>query len=132
MKVWHFMLGLSVLLLALIRLANRLRSVTPAIIPTPPSWQTKLAGVFHIALYALMIGMPIAGWCILSAEGATIPFFGLELPALIAQNKDLAEVIEEAHVTAGKVGYFLIGFHALAAIYHHHFVKDNTLTRMRP
>ena len=44
----------------------------------------------HLALYLLMIGMPLAGWLILSAAGKPIPFFGLELPALIGPNKELA------------------------------------------
>lgn len=132
MKMWHFMLGLSVLLLVVLRIVNRFLSNTPAIVPTPPAWQEKLAKLFHLALYGLMIAMPLAGWMILSGEGQVIPFFGLELPPLIAPNKDLAETIEEVHETLGTVGYFLIGIHALAAIYHHHFMKDNTMKRMLP
>jgi cytochrome b561 len=30
------------------------------------------------------------------------------------------------------VGYFLIGLHALAALFHHYVSRDNTLTRMLP
>jgi cytochrome b561 len=132
MKMWHFMLGLSVLVFALTRLVVRLKTTRPEIIPTPAKWQELVAKVMHIALYALMICMPIAGWMILSGEGASIPFFGLELPPLIAKNKDLAEFIEEIHVTAGKTGYFLIGLHALAGLYHHYVLKDNTVKRMLP
>ena len=132
MKMWHFMLGLSVLGFVFVRILARIRSTTPAIVPTPPAWQEKLAKLMHFALYALMIGMPLAGWMILSAEGQSTPFFGLELPALIGTDKALAEQIEEIHVTIGKCGYFLIGFHALAGLYHHYIVKDNTLKRMLP
>ncbi len=131
-KMWHFMLGLSVLGFAVLRLLIRLRNPTPAIIPAPPAWQALLANVMHIALYGLMIGMPLAGWLILSGEGQAIPFFGLELPPLIAPDKALAKSIEELHETAGLVGYYLIGLHALAGLYHHYFVKDNTLKRMLP
>lgn len=132
MKMWHFMLGLSVLAFAVLRLLIRLRNPTPAIVPTPPAWQEMLAKVMHIALYALMLGMPIAGWLILSAEAQAIPFFGLELPALIGPDKALAKSIEEVHETVGLVGYYLIGLHALAGLYHHYMVKDNTLKRMLP
>jgi cytochrome b561 len=76
--------------------------------------------------------MPVAGWMILSAEGKPIPFWGLELPGLIAENKETGEFIEEIHELAGQAGYFLIGFHALAALFHHYFLRDNTLTRMLP
>ena len=40
----------------------------------------------HYALYLMMIGLPFAGWLILSAAGKPIPFFGLELPPLVDKN----------------------------------------------
>ena len=132
MKLWHFMLGLSVLAFAFIRLFVRVTNQVPPIQPPPPKWQATIANIMHIALYGLMIGMPIAGWLILSGEGQIIPFFGLELPALMSPNKELAHQIEELHETAGKVGYFLIGLHAVAGLYHHYVVKDNSLRRMLP
>jgi cytochrome b561 len=129
-KTWHFMLGLSVFALVWIRLLARWRGGTPAITPPPAAWQNALAKAAHVALYVLMIGMPIGGWLILSAEGKPIPFFGLELPALVAPNKGLAEQIEEIHELGGTVGYWLIGLHAAAALFHHYVKRDNTLLRM--
>ncbi|MBW7835486.1 MAG: cytochrome b [Sphingomonadales bacterium] len=132
MKMWHFMLGLSVLALAIVRLAGRLLETAPPITPAPPAWQTLITKLVHGALYALMIAMPILGWLILSAEAKPIPFFGLELPALIGPDKELAETIEELHEIGGTVGYYLIGLHAAAALFHHYIVRDNTLLRMLP
>lgn len=132
MKLWHFMLGLSVLGLVLIRLTVRVSSKTPEIQPAPPKWQARSATALHIALYALMIGMPLLGWLTLSASGKPIPFYGLQLPALISENKDLGKQIKEIHETFGTVGYFLIGLHATAAMFHHYVVRDNALRRMLP
>ena len=132
LKTWHFMLGLSILALASLRLIIYITSTVPHIEPDPPKWQMQLAKLIHVALYALMIGMPLAGWLLLSAEGKPIPFFGLYLPALIGKSKYLADVIEEIHEAGGTIGYFLIGLHAAAALYHHYFVGDNTLRRMLP
>ena len=132
LKIWHFMLGLSVLVLVSLRLVVHMAGPVPRIEPDPPGWQKLSAKLMHVALYALMIGMPLAGWLILSAEGKPIPFFGLELPALIGKSKDLAELIKKIHETGGTVGYFLIGLHAAAALFHHYFVRDNTLRRMLP
>lgn len=132
LKMWHFMLGLSVLVLVAIRVVARLLRPAPPILPDPARWQKTLAAAMHIALYALMIGMPIAGWLILSAEGEPIPFFGFELPALTGENEALAEQVEELHGTVGELGYYLIGLHTLAALFHHYRVKDNTLLRMLP
>ena len=130
LKNWHFMLGLSVFGLVWLRVAARL--IWPA--PAPlggPGWQKLTANVTHVALYLLMIGMPIAGWLILSAEGKPIPFFGLELPPLTGPNEALAEKIEDLHGLGGTIGYWLIGFHAAASLFHHYILKDKLLFRMR-
>ena len=130
LKTWHFMLGLSVLVLAVLRLLVNLSGTAPAIEPEPPAWQRLSATLMHWGLYALMIGAPLLGWLLLSAEGKPIPFFGFHWPALIGEGKGTAEWAKELHETAGTVGYFLIGLHALAALVHHYLVRDNTLQRM--
>lgn len=131
LKHWHFMLGLSVLVLVLVRIGARIMTAGPRPM-AEPMWRKVLAKVVHLALYALMLGMPIAGWIILSAEGDPVPFFGLELPPLVSPDKDLAEQVEELHELGGSIAYWLIGFHALAALVHHYVLKDGVLLRMRP
>lgn len=132
LKQWHFMLGLSVFLLVWLRLALRFIGTTPGITPVPPIWQQRLAGVVHLGLYVFMIGMPLLGWLALSTGGKSIPFFGLELPALVGRNEGFAGSVEDLHKTIGNVGYYLVGLHALAALFHHYVVRDNTVSRMLP
>jgi cytochrome b561 len=129
-KTLHFMLGLTIFTLVWLRLAARLRWPAPPISPRPPRWQTGASHAVHGLLYLLMIGMPLGGWLILSGEGETIPFWGLQLPPLTGPDKALAKQIEEIHETIGKIGYGLIGLHATAALAHHYLWKDNTLRRM--
>lgn len=130
-KSWHFMLGLSVFALVWVRIVARLVSPSPPKLDEP-AWRHLSAKAVHVALYALMIGMPLAGWTILSAEGAVIPFWGLELPALVAPDEALADQVEEIHALVGTIGYWLIGLHAAAAVFHHYFLKDGLLFRMAP
>ncbi|MBI5006472.1 MAG: cytochrome b [Nitrosomonadales bacterium] len=132
LKTWHFMLGMLVFVLVLLRIAARFTGPTPLIHPAPPKMQEISGKLLHLALYLLMIGMPLTGWLLLSAAGKPIPFFGLELPALIGENKDLAKQIKELHEVVGKMGYFLIGLHAAAALYHHYIKRDDTMTRILP
>lgn len=132
LKTWHYMLGLSVLVLAWFRLAVNLRHRAPPINPAPPLWQHRLAWLVQAGLYVLMIGLPLAGWLILSARGQPVPFFGLQLPALMAESKNAADWIKEIHEAGATAGYFLVGLHALAALYHHYLLRDNTLARMLP
>lgn len=132
MKMWHFMLGLTVLGVTVVRLVARFILTVPPITPIPPAWQLWAAKLMHLALYAFLLAMPLLGWCVLSAADKPIPFFGLHLFALIEPNKDLAHTLKEIHEIIGVLGYYLIGLHALAAIFHHHFMRDDTLLRMLP
>lgn len=132
MKMWHFMLGLTVLCVTVLRLGARFLFTVPPITPTPPAWQLMLAKLMHLALYIFLLAMPLLGWSVLSAAGKPIPFFGFHLFALIEPNKDLAHTLKEIHETIGVLGYYLIGVHALAAIFHHYFMRDDTLLRMFP
>ena len=132
LKQWHFMLGLGVFALVWLRLFARLIAPTPNIKPAPQGLQQALGKLMHLALYALMIGAPLAGWLVLSAADKPIPFFGLELPTLIGKNPPLAGEIKEWHELAGVVGYWLIGLHAAAALFHQFISRDNTVVRMLP
>lgn len=132
MKSMHFMLGLLVLALVWLRIALRLVYAVPPIQPGPPAWQDLAAKLTHGGLYALMIGMPLLGWLVLSAAGKPIPFFGLELPALLGANKDLSHQLKEVHELGGSLGYVLIAVHAGASLFHHYIQRDNTLQRMLP
>jgi len=128
LKEWHYLLGISIFVLAWIRLAARTIS--------PPLANDGAAGLFakvvHLGLYGLMIGMPIAGWLILSGEGKSFSVFGLELPPLAAPNDVLADTAEEVHEVVGTLGYYLIGLHTVAALAHHYILRDGVLARMLP
>jgi len=130
MKSWHYMLGLTVFILVWLRLFAHFLGKTPEIIPAPAKWQVKISKAVFIAFYVLMIGMPLTGWLILSFKGKIIPYFGFELPALAGPSKNMEDFTEEIHEIAATVGYFLVGIHASAALFHHYIVKDNTLKRM--
>lgn len=133
LKSFHFMLGLSVFGLVWLRLLARTLAPTPAITPAPPAWQARLGHLVHGALYVLMIALPVLGWLALSAKGQPIALpWGLELPRLIAENKDTAHRIKDLHEALATAGYGLVGLHAVAALAHHYLVRDNTLLRMLP
>ena len=132
MKEFHFMVGLLILALVVVRLLVRVGSPSPRIVPELSPLMLTLAKLAHLALYGFLILTPLLGWLLLSAGGKPIPFFGLELPALIGPNKELAGQIKELHELAGTAGYWLIGLHAVAGLYHHYVARDNTLKRMLP
>ncbi len=132
LKSLHFSLGLSVFALLWVRLALRLVYRAPPHQPPLPAWQHWPAAAVHAALYLFMLATPLLGWLLLSAGGDPIRWFGMELPALVAPSGDLEERIEDLHETFGQAGYFLIGLHAAAALFHHYVLRDGLLRRMWP
>lgn len=132
MKSWHYTLGITVLVLALVRLGISLVGPVPAITPAPAGWQLAGARAMKWALYGFMLLMPLLGWATRTAEGAVVVVFGLPLPVLFGANEALAASIQELHEAGATIGYVLIGLHAAAALYHHYIVRDDTLRRMLP
>lgn len=133
LKTWHYQLGLTVFLLAWIRLALRLRPGAPRPeAPSGPAWTVWLARATHLFLYALILVLPLVGWTILSAEGDPIPFWGLSLPPLSAPSHGLAEMLEEGHEVVATIGYAVIALHAAGALFHHYVLKDTVLSSMLP
>lgn len=105
---------------------------TPPITPAQSMTLRVGAAAMQLALYLFLVVMPLLGWLTLSAKGASIPFFGLQLPTLIGPDKALSRNLEDIHETIGTVGYYLVGTHAAAALFHHHFMRDDVLLRMLP
>jgi len=133
MKTLHFLLGLAVLMLVIVRIGVRWNAgAAPEIQPPMPDWQDKLARLLHLVLYAFLVAVPILGWLTLSAEGKPIDLFGLPVPSLVGANESLSHQLKEVHETLATAGYFLIGLHAVAGLAHHYVTRDNALVRMLP
>lgn len=129
----HKSIGISILALVLVRLGWRLYAGAPAPIAGTPRVQQRIAGLMHVALYALLLAMPISGWLLNSAAGFPLQWFELiNLPALTEQNDALKELATRAHQLMFLVLAGLVMLHAAAAIHHHLFLRDSTLVRMLP
>jgi cytochrome b561 len=130
----HKSMGITVLALVLLRLGWRWYAGAPTPVPGTPAWQRRIASVTHWLLYGLILAMPLSGWLFDSASGLR-PFrwFGLfDVPKLSAPNDALRDIAREAHELLFWVLVALVVVHAGAALYHHLFLRDATLTRMLP
>ncbi len=130
---WHKWAGVTVFMLVWLRLVWRLINPPPAY-PEGMSLNVKrLASAGHVALYALMVIIPITGWLMSSAKGVPTVWFGvLPLPDLISKDKALGELLQEVHGTLSWIMVILIAGHVAAALKHHFIDKDDTLRRMAP
>ncbi|MDA8383937.1 MAG: cytochrome b [Betaproteobacteria bacterium] len=126
----HIFAGLGVLLLLLPRVAARLLSPLPAVTPSPPRWQSRLARLVHALLYVGMLLTPVLGILFVQTAGKDISFLGLTLPDFIGTHKSVSHGIREVHETLGLAMLYLVIAHAGAALYHHLFQRDDALKRM--
>lgn len=129
----HKSLGLSILALVTLRLIWRLYAGAPTPLAGTPRWQERIAGVTHVALYALLLALPLSGWLLNSAAGFPLQWFGLfNLPALAGRDESLHAVAENTHELLFWALAGLVVLHAAAAFHHHLFLRDATLARMLP
>ena len=130
---WHKWAGVSVFVLVWLRLFWRLTHRPPAFAASLSDTQQALAHLGHLALYLLMIAIPVSGWLMSSAKGVQTVWFGvLPLPDLLGRDKALGAQLADLH-SALNIGLLvLIGGHAAVALFHHLVRKDDTLRRMLP
>src|SRR4249919_4132948 len=115
----HFMAGLAVLLLLLPRALHRLRHAPPPIQPPLSHWQAAAATLTHGLLYAFLLAQPLLGllsvW--LGGDGVGIPLSSLAIPSPLAENRALQQRVHELHAWIGTAFYFVIGLHAVGALW---------------
>jgi cytochrome b561 len=129
----HKSVGLTVLLLMLIRLLYRWRNPAPALPAAMAAWQKRLASLTHIALYLLLFAMPISGWLMNSASGFPMKYFGwFRVPDLIARDAERLAFFKTAHEYIAWTLIALLALHVLAALKHHFLNRDDVLRRMLP
>lgn len=132
----HKSIGLTVLMLSLVRLVWRLAHGFPPLPFHMARWEVVLARGTHYAFYLLMIGVPLLGWAMVSASprNAPIPYFGLfDWPQLpIADSDATAGRLAELHQLAAFATVGILLLHVLGALKHHFLDRDDVLARMLP
>jgi cytochrome b561 len=133
--VWHESLGLLVFVLTLARLlwiASRPPAPRFALEP----WMRLISKVVNVALWTLLIVLPITAVLSLGSEAHPLTLLGGvrvdRMPFIEASS--LAKLADwgEVHGYLGDTLMWLAGFHALAALYHHFILKDGVLRTMLP
>ena len=130
---FHKSLGVTILVLMILRLINRLAVGAPIADPGIAPWQKAVSSFVHTTLYVLLLAMPVVGYIANSAFGATTPVFGLfELPPIVGKDEALAATLFYIHGWVGWLVILLVLTHVGAALYHYFVRRDNVLQRMLP
>jgi cytochrome b561 len=129
----HKPLGITILLLVILRLIVRLRYGAPALPADLPGPIKLAAGLSHVALYALMIVMPLLGWAMLSAGGYPVVLFpGVHLPSIVSQSDRLHTLFWNTHQLLAFAFFALILLHLAAALFHALIRRDGVFRSMAP
>ena len=130
---WHKWIGVTVFLLAVVRIAWRLTHPAPPLPATMPLWQRKARHLSHLLLYALIVVVPLSGWVYSSAAGVPTVYLGvLQLPDLLAPDKALAAQLKFVHYLLNTTLAAIVFVHGAAALKHQFIDKDGLLARMWP
>lgn len=129
----HKSIGMTIFILALLRLSWRLANPTPLPLANVRPWQNRAASVVHWSLYVLIVVTPLAGWLMSSARNFSVSYFGwFTLPNLVAPDAELFQQLKLVHRILAYTITNLAILHMLAALKHHFIDGDNTLRRMLP
>ena len=129
----HKSVGLTVLMLMLLRVAYRLKNPPPELPEGIPGWQKAASHISHGLLYLLLLAMPISGWLMNGASGFPMKYFGLvRVPDLLVRNQESLALFKAAHFYIAWTLVAVIAVHVLAALKHHFIDRDNVLRRMLP
>jgi cytochrome b561 len=127
----HKPLGMLVLVLAAIRLVNRLLNPPPPLPDGMPAWQRHAAIGSHVLLYALMFAVPLVGWAMLSAARYPVVLYGpLQLPPIAPQDPALFAALRTTHTVLALLLFATFLAHFGAALMHALIFRDDVFPSM--
>ena len=131
----HKSFGFLLFVLALARLAWKLVNPHPALPQGMPVHEVVLARFTHVALYGLMLGIPVVGWLTASASpyGIETIIFGLfSLPHPLGPDAELERLLSTVHFYMAMALLGVLVLHVAGALKHHFISRDDVLRRMLP
>ncbi|MBR0951505.1 cytochrome b [Bradyrhizobium canariense] len=134
----HISAGVAILAFLVARVIWRLVDPPPPLEATEfgawmGKWLDSASRIAHLALYALLVAVPVVGIILQFARGDALSLFGLaEVPSPWLKDRAFAHNVKEVHEILAHALVILAAFHAAAALIHHLVFRDRTLVRMLP
>jgi cytochrome b561 len=136
----HKSVGITVLLLVLLRVLWRLGHRPPPLPASLPAIERRAAHGTHWALYLFMLGVPLTGWAMVSSSPynlptvlfGTIPWPDLPILSTLTDKAPVEAAFKLVHNYAAWVLIPVLVVHAAAALRHHFVKRDAVLWRMLP
>jgi len=127
----HMTLGVLILVIVVVRAANRFTHRVPKLPDTVGWLEHKLVVGSELTMYALLLAQPLIGWAMVSASGQSAEVFGsLDLPRIAPFNADLYFVLRQTHSLFAYALVAVIAAHVSAVLLHTFTLRDGMLSRM--
>jgi cytochrome b561 len=127
----HRPLGVLILIVAVVRLVNRLAHKLPPFLATMSPVERRVASWSEYLLYALLLIQPLVGWAMLSAARFPIVLVGpVHLPGIAPHNLDVYAVLRECHSVFAFLLFATFTAHMCAVLFHTLVLRDRLLDRM--
>jgi len=128
----HKSIGVTLLILVIIRIAIRLATFIPPLPATIHPLIRAASQVSHYTLYIFMVIMPLSGYGMSNSFGRGVALFGIPLPKILPDDKEIGGLLRQVHGVAGYVLMGLVALHVAAALWHRFFDKkeNDVLPRM--
>jgi cytochrome b561 len=130
---WHKSFGITILMLAVVRLTWRWMNPVPDLSGETRRWERVLARISHVLLYGLIFALPLSGWLMSSAKNFPVSWFSLfQLPDLVAPDEQLFRQLLSLHHILFAVLVLVALLHIAGALKHHFIDRNDVLKRMLP
>ncbi len=132
---WHKALGITILLLTLVRVVWRLTHRPPPFPAAMAWWERSAARLTHLGLYVIMLGLPLTGYGAISTgrrsveQGFVSAFGGLHFP-LLPFPMSWHEWFEDSHGFLVTATWVLLALHVGAVLKHLFIDRDDVPSRM--
>ena len=127
----HMTLGISILVIVIVRAANRFTHKPPKWPDTVGPLEGKLIAGSELAMYAMLLAQPLVGWAMVSASGTPVRVFGgLTLPDIAPFDADLYGILRQAHSVVAYLLVAAVAAHVSAILLHTLTLRDGMLRRM--
>jgi cytochrome b561 len=131
LRAVHMTLGIVVLVIVVVRAANRFTHRVPKLPDTVGWLEHKLVLGSELLLYALLLAQPLVGWAMVSATGKPVDIFGsLSLPRIAPFDADLYFFLRQTHSVLAYTLVIVIAAHVSAVLLHTLTLRDGMLSRM--
>lgn len=132
---WHKTIGVTILLLSLVRLGWRMANPPPPYPDDMPRWERQAGTWNHRAFYVVLLALPLTGLAAVSAraDGAFTDLIGgLPFPVIPGVSEQLGGALGGLHGTLVLATLALLALHIGAALKHRFVDRARYAGRMPP